>query len=213
MPIEVATTLASLDQTYPLGGDALLQGDDHIRLLKSVLKDQFPGALGDGLASPVLTTEAEFGYLVGVTSGIQGQFGALSTRVDGLEAALSAPTGTRLAFHQASPPVGWTQDTAIDDSMLRIVSGVGGGTGGTDSPILNDTVPTHTHVADNAGAHTHNYDAFLESGGNAFDAGVGVVRQTVATTSAGDHTHTIQDNAGGANWTPKYHDFIVCSAD
>ena len=213
MPIEVATTFASLDQSYPLGGDALLQGDDHIKLLKSVLKDQFPGALGDGLASPVLATEAEFGYLVGVTSGIQGQFDALSTRVDGLEAALSAPTGTRLAFHQASPPVGWTQDTAIDDSMLRIVSGVGGGTGGTDSPILNDTVPTHTHVADNAGAHTHDYYVFTTPGSNAFDPGVGIDNQIEQTQSAGDHTHTIQDNAGGANWTPKYHDFIVCSAD
>jgi len=221
MPVEIATTLASLDQSYPLGGDVLLQGDDHIRLLKSVLKDQFPGALGDGLASPVLATEAEFGYLVGVTSGIQGQFGALSTRVDGLEAALSAPTGTRLAFHQASPPVGWTQDTAIDDSMLRIVSGVGGGTGGTDSAILNDKVPSHSHTANVTDpGHKHLWEgvdrAMTPYGGTEHTDSYNGSEKTDSVRMDNASTGisvSVVANAGASDWTPKYHDFIVCSAD
>ena len=219
MPIEVATTFAGLDQSYPLGGDALLQGDDHIRLLKSVLKDQFPGALGDGLASPVLATEAEFGYLIGVTSGIQGQFGALSTRVDGLEAALSAPAGTRLAFHQASPPVGWTQDTTIDDSMLRIVSGVGGGTGGTDSPIdLSHTHTTsdHTLTVNQMPSHSHTISPGVTSAGGAttdsFNGSEGYNLVTATQTTGGGSSHNHGDT-GSQSIAVKYHDFIVCSAD
>ena len=126
MPLESATTISELYSNYPLGGDVVSQGDDHLRLLKAVLKSQFPGALGAGLAAPVNVSEVEFGYLVGVTSSIQDQFGVINTKLG----ELNAPTGTRLAFHQASPPTGWTQDITVTDSMLRVVSGAGGATGG-----------------------------------------------------------------------------------
>ena len=42
------------------------------------------------------------------------------------------PSGTRLLFHNSSAPTGWTKDTSIDDSALRVVSvtpGSGGSTG------------------------------------------------------------------------------------
>ena len=213
MPLETATTISELFASYPLGGDVASQGDDHLRLLKAVLKSQFPGALGDGLSSPVDVTEIEFGYLVGVTSPIQDQFGAFDTRLLAVESTLNAPIGTRLAFHQASAPLGWAQDSTVNDSMLRVVSGVGGGADGTDSPILNDKIPSHTHVIAENGGHTHLYDAFLESGGNAFDTGVGISRKTIPTQSAGVHTHTMDANVGGANWTPKYHDMIICAKE
>lgn len=41
MTVEVTSTIAGLNSTYPVTGDPLSQGDDHIRLLKSVLKAQF----------------------------------------------------------------------------------------------------------------------------------------------------------------------------
>lgn len=44
MPIEVATYLSSLNSSNPAGSDAKSQGDDHIRLLKAVLKSTFPNA-------------------------------------------------------------------------------------------------------------------------------------------------------------------------
>ncbi len=38
MPIEGASNISQLDDSYPLSGDQTNQGDNHIRLLKQVLK-------------------------------------------------------------------------------------------------------------------------------------------------------------------------------
>jgi hypothetical protein len=71
-------------------------------------------------------------------------------------------SGTRMLFAQASAPTGWTQitDANLDDRMLRVVTGSGGGIGGTHSPILMDVVPNHNHpatvsVAISGGDHSH----------------------------------------------------------
>lgn len=42
------------------------------------------------------------------------------------------PSGTRLLFHNSTAPVGWTRDTTIDDSALRIVSATPG-SGGSEN--------------------------------------------------------------------------------
>lgn len=41
MPLETATYIADLDVANPLGSDTKSQGDNHIKLLKTVLKNQF----------------------------------------------------------------------------------------------------------------------------------------------------------------------------
>lgn len=43
------------------------------------------------------------------------------------------PTGSAWIFYQTSAPTGWTKSTAHNDKALRIVSGSGGGSGGTNS--------------------------------------------------------------------------------
>jgi len=66
--------------------------------------------------------------------------------------------GTKMLFYQAAPPTGWTKDTSNNDKALRVVSGVGGGSGGThdlSSPPSTAHVhagPSHTHEG---AAHTH----------------------------------------------------------
>jgi hypothetical protein len=57
------------------------------------------------------------------------------------------PTGAVMVFAMASAPTGWTQTTTdiADNRMLRVVKTAGGGTGGSNSPILNNVVPAHTH--------------------------------------------------------------------
>jgi hypothetical protein len=81
---------------------------------------------------------------------------------------LTAPSGTRVLFQQASPPVGWSADTsaAMTDCTVRINSATAGGTGGTagwgtwNAQTLNINaftlsiaqLPAHTHT--DAG-HTH----------------------------------------------------------
>lgn len=212
MPLEVASTIAELDDSYPLGGDPTNRGDDHLRLIKAVLKTQFPGSLGQGYDIPILTNETELNYLQGATSNIQNQIDALQLSV---ETTLHAPSGTVMPFFQASAPTGWTQVVTHNDVMLRVVNTAGGGNGGTDSPILMNKVPSHTHTTVSAGAHTHfSNDILYRYGGlGATDGGSTISFSNVETTSNGAHTHTINANAGAANWTPKYINMIIASKD
>ena len=52
------------------------------------------------------------------------------------------PSGTRLLFHNSSAPTGWTKDTSIDDSALRVVSGTpgSGGSSGFASALGSPSV-------------------------------------------------------------------------
>lgn len=116
MSVETATYINTLVATNPLSTDARSDGDDHLRLVKQVLKNTFPS-----IAGAVTATQAELNYSVGVTSGIQAQ----------LDAKAPMPSGTNCLFYQAAAPLGWTQVTTQNDKALRVVSGVGGGSGGS----------------------------------------------------------------------------------
>lgn len=73
MPIETGTVIEDLDSLWPLGGDGITQGDDHIRFVKAILKTQFPGVDGLGFKIPITATEAEINNLTGVTGDVQDQ--------------------------------------------------------------------------------------------------------------------------------------------
>jgi len=69
MPLEVATYISSLVSTNPVGAsDGLNTADDHLRLIKAVLKASFPNINGAVTATPTVLN-----YTVGVTSAIQTQ--------------------------------------------------------------------------------------------------------------------------------------------
>jgi len=73
----------------------------------------------------------------------------------------SFPFGTRMLFAQAAAPTSWTQvtDDTATNRMLRVVNTAGGGVAGTNSPILMDVVPSHTHTVTTGAQsadHTHN---------------------------------------------------------
>ena len=77
-------------------------------------------------------------------------------------------SGTRMLFHQASAPSGWTKSTTNNDRALRVVSGSTGGNQGGDysfSSRLNSTVTTangsvanHTLTINEMPAHDHDTD-------------------------------------------------------
>lgn len=46
MPLESASDINGLNILWPLGGDVKGEGDNHLRMLKSVLKNSFPGLSG-----------------------------------------------------------------------------------------------------------------------------------------------------------------------
>jgi len=65
-------------------------------------------------------------------------------------------TSTKTAFFQASAPTGWTKDitAALDGKILRVVSGAGGGTGGSFD-IAGTITLNHTNSISASGTHYH----------------------------------------------------------
>jgi len=204
-----------LDEDWPLAGDPHTEGDDHIRNLKAVLKIVFPGTGGNGFAIPITATEAELNFVGGATSNIQDQIDALDTALVGV---LMAPSGTKMAFFQATAPTGWTQDPSNDDAILRVVDGLGGGTGGT---LAVSTAHTHDFTDDGHsltaaenGPHTHGGvpeeigDTDRGTNGSLFSLdGAG---STDSSGSGDAHAHSGTTDAG---LVPKYIDIIICSKD
>lgn len=66
MPLEHANTIEQLDNRWPLGTDGADDGDDHIRVIKNVLKKQFPGSSGQGFSKPITITEDQLNDIPGM---------------------------------------------------------------------------------------------------------------------------------------------------
>lgn len=81
MGLESATHLDDLDETWPTGLDPTNKGDDHIRMLKDVLKRVFPGSGANGFSTPITASEAELNKMDGVTAST-----AELNKTDGLTA-------------------------------------------------------------------------------------------------------------------------------
>lgn len=109
---------------------------------------------------------------------------------------------TKAVFFQASAPVGWTQDTSQNDKMLRVVSTIGGGVGG--SHLVSTTISlqhtshavtvdnNHTHVMTD---HTHSFNNVSGTGSGEF-AKLGLdgsdrLRTFVSTGGAGTDTSVV----------------------
>jgi hypothetical protein len=110
--------------------------------------------------------------------------------------ASSFPSGTKMVFHQAAVPPGWTQDT-IDGAAMRVIDGTPGGSGGDVDFVTWNTghVHPHTHsvstsTGDGLTIHMVNY------GNEDAPAGVTGGATSTSTTSAF-----------------KYVDVMICTKD
>lgn len=124
------------------------------------------------------------------------------------------PAGTRMVFNQTAAPTGWTKDTtaSLNDSIMRIVTGVVGIGGSTAFTTFNGQTATgaHTLTTDQIPSHTHTFPVLSNqwgasttntTGGNYSQVG------TVTTAATGGglaHSHTMTTNI-------KYVDFIIAS--
>jgi hypothetical protein len=141
--LETATTLAGLVITSPTTGDQVSQADDHLRLLKTVLKAQFPGAGSDGYNIPITATEVELNYVHGVTGPIQ-------TQLNGV-----VPIGSIIMWGGVSIPTNWylcdgtngtpdLQDKFIvGKSATKAINTTGGS--------ADAVVVSHAHTASSSG--------------------------------------------------------------
>lgn len=209
MGLETGSTISSFITSNPTSSDPVNQGDDHLRLIKSVLKSQFPGAAGNGFATAITTTEAEINALHGLTN-------------------FYFASGTRMPFAQAAAPTGWTQDITDNatNRMLRVVNTAGNGVGGSDSPIVNSTtMVAHTHTFTGvAHTHTDSGHSHTQRGQNALSGGfTPVLASGTATVNADTNTANASavissttatgtnSTTTGVSWTPRYIDMIICS--
>jgi hypothetical protein len=115
-------------------------------------------------------------------------------------------TGTVQTFFMASPPTGWTQVVSQNDRNIRVVSGAGGGTGGSFSPASGLNL-SHSHSV-NSHTHTFSTTTSIASAGNLAQTG-GQLQHAFT-----NHTHTLSGTsdatAPGTNSALGSYTFQYC---
>ena len=130
-------------------------------------------------------------------------------------------SSTVAVFFQSGAPTDWTKSTANNDKMLRVVSGTGGGTGGTaavSSPAHSISAAAHTLAISAMPSHDHALDGWANNGsGGSYNweqnlGETGTTEQTTDVTNTGgggSHTHS----GTGSITTPAYMDVIIATKD
>ena len=156
MALETATYISQLTATNPTASDPVSQGDDHLRLIKSVLQSQFT-TLG---AAAVTTTAAELNLLDGKTA--VGDASGPGSSTDNAVARFDGTGGKTLQ----------NSSMTIDDNGDVIVVGttptVTIGDGGAEDTML---------VFDGAAA---DFRVGLDDGNDQLEIGVGSAHGTTA---------------------------------
>lgn len=208
-----------------------------------------------GAAAMQETLEGQISDLASVVSGNEAaqsakdaaQDEAISTAQSSADAAQSAvanagfPSGTRMLFNQASAPTGWTKQVDVNDAALRVVSGDGGGTGGSlafsalfatgktvslsgnvgATTLTVEQMPTHRHkvvhtqsyYTEYHGSNCMNTSEFQSKGTNSSQYKDKAVNSILDTTgSSSAHTHTLAGTAT-IELNVKYTDVIICAKD
>lgn len=145
------------------------------------------------------------------------------------------PAGTVTNFFQATAPTGWTQNTTYNNYAMRIVSGTGGGIGGSvafttafasqtpagsvsvntsglsagATTLTTAQIPSHTHLIGSP--------ADVDAPGGAWTAPGQSRVSSGSAGGGGSHTHTISGTATGSftgtaiNLAVQYLDNIICT--
>lgn len=149
---------------------------------------------------------------------------------------LGFESGTAMVFKQTTAPTGWTKDTtaALNDSILRIVTGTASSGGSNDFTTVNAQtvvgsttlteaqIPSHTHTQN---AHNHsqsggtNVYRAVGGSGQSLSSSAGLNLFTNSTLSNVAATATNQSTGGGdahdhaITMDIKYNDVIVATKD
>lgn len=203
MPLENATTISQLDSSWPLGLDSATRGDDHLRLLKAVLKAQFPGASGQGFSKPITIKEDELNGIVAKVDGLTNKYFPVGTVV------------LRMDNKNPGTIYGGTWQLITGDATVTFGNGAAQTGAIVGSNVVGVPLPAHSHGSShnlstgNSGDHNHQIPlrGSDNSGNTAItssrDDGVGTI---IYTRNSGTHNHPIYggvtiNSAGTSNAT------------
>lgn len=198
MPLEQATTISQLDEQWPNGGDSVDRGDDHIRLVKAVLKGTFPGPDGKGFSTPLTVDPAILNSLAATLKNLEDKItnaqavGNIIFRDDDVDPATLYP--------------GTTWSLLTGDACIALATASNVGTmSGSNTPSV--PLPEHSHAISIEGVGNHTHGGNIGSGGASFEhhqynSRMPCESWQTATGAAGAHTHNATiSNAGTASAT------------
>lgn len=196
MGLETATYITDLVSNNPLGTDSKAQGDNHIRLLKNVLKTQFPN-LGSEAVTP---TAAELNKLGGVTSTT-----AELNILDGVTATaaeLNLLSGSTALVDSVYPVGCIYQSTAATDpntlfagttwqvfSAGKVLAGYNSGDSDFNAGATGGS-KTHTMTVAQMPSHDHDFTAMALISGS--------INTTGSTVKSSSQSLTTQSTGGGS---------------
>ena len=136
MGVETFQYIDDLVSTNPTATDNVSEGDDHIRGIKTTLKNTFPNVTG-----AITPTETELNYVDGVTSAIQTQLDAKQASATATQKTSSTgstilPVGTT-AQRDVTPTAGylrWNTTEASAEVYNGTDWGSVGGGGAAETP-------------------------------------------------------------------------------
>jgi len=145
------------------------------------------------------------------------------------------PQNSVAVFFQSAAPTGWAQSTAHNDKALRVVSGTGGGSGGSSSftsvfpnslrPVSQSGIPVSGSVGSvtlstpqlPSHGHGNGGSIGLSPGGGDVSSGSGWSRTFPGTANNGSGDSHNHPWSGSANFSTnidlrvQYIDVIICS--
>ncbi len=205
MGLESATFISELDDTFPLGGDPINKGDDHLRLLKTVLQSQFPNLT----AGAVTPTQAELNLLDGELLTTT-QLNALQSFVGTVNRALISDGSGNIIV---SPVITVTELNRLDGCTVDLSFLNGTSLASSDNVIDNypaGTLMCFQQTAAPTGytkAVTHNNKALRVVTGAAGSAGTSnfttvfglqaTNTHTLTVAQMPTHTHTVRVRSSG----------------
>jgi microcystin-dependent protein len=175
LAIETASYVSDLNVSNPPGSDPVGQADDHIRLLKSVLKSTFPNLTG-----PVTSTQVQLNLGVIPTGCILMWSGSTA----------SVPSGYALCNGGTYAKSDGSGSVTVPDLRDRFVVGAGStyavaATGGAVSNTPTITVTNEAVALTSAQLPAHTHANTLSDAGHTH------------TATQASHTHSYNDNTAG----------------
>lgn len=144
MPLESTSYISGLEPSYPVSTDLVGQADDHIRLLKSVLKNTFPNINGPVTASEESLNQASPVGLIALWYG----------------SSSSVPVGWALCNGQTIAKSDGSGDITTPNLVDKLPIGAGTlaaqgvAAGSTTTKGTTDASGAHSHTV-SGGAHSH----------------------------------------------------------